>query len=107
MVKRISCDQYLQKWNDDTFSSSKDIQTEFKLENYLLIMPTKNARILCKFRTGNTKFPIETGRWFNIEREIRICQLCNTDDGDEFHFFKCTCLSTENKISIYPVTMQI
>ena len=59
-------------------------------------MSTKNARILCKFRTGNVKLPIETGRWFNIERDDRICHLCNSDVGDEFHYiFNCTCLSAE------------
>ena len=39
---------------------------------YLLKLSTKNARILCKFRTGNVKLPIETGRWFNIEIDDRI-----------------------------------
>ena len=24
--------------------------------------------------------------WCNIERENRICQLCNTGMGDEFHY---------------------
>ena len=52
---------------------------DFKLENYLLKLSTKNARILCKFRTGNVKLPIETGRWFNIERDNRMCHLCNSD----------------------------
>ena len=38
--------------------------------------------------------PIETGRWFNIERDDRICHLCNSDVGDEFHYiFSCTSLS--------------
>ena len=69
---------------------------DFKLENYLLKLSTKNARILCKFRTGNVKLPIETGRWFNIERDDRICHLCNSDVGDEFHYiFNCTSLSAE------------
>ena len=42
---------------------------DFKLENYLLKLSTTNARMLCKFRPGNVKLPIETGRWFNIERD--------------------------------------
>ena len=43
-------------------------------------------------RSGNTKLPIETGKWFNIPRENRICKLCNSKDiGDEFHYLlKCT-----------------
>ena len=73
-VKRILCDQYLQQWNSEKCNSSRGInyrmfKHDFKLENYLLKLSTINARILCKFRTGNVKLPIETGRWFIIERE--------------------------------------
>ena len=69
---------------------------DFKLENYLLKLSTKNARILCIFRTGNVKLSIQTGRWFNIERDDRICHLCNSDVGDEFHYiFNCISLSAE------------
>ena len=105
-VKRILCDQYLQKWNSEKFNLSKGInyrmfKHEFKLENYLLKQSTKNARILCKFRTGNVNLPIVTGRWFNIERDDRICHLCNSDVGDEFHYiFNCTSLSAERNESI-------
>ena len=98
-VKRILCDQYLQQWNSEKCNSSRGInyrmfKHDFKLENYLLKLSTKNARILCKFRTGNVKLPIETGRWFNIERDDRICHLCNSDI--EFHYiFNCISLSAE------------
>ena len=100
-VKRILCDQYLQQWNSEKCNSSSGInyqmfKHDFKLENYLLKLPTKNARILCTFRTGNVKRPIETDRWFNIERDDRICHLRNSDVGDEFHYiFNCTSLSAE------------
>ena len=68
----------------------------FKLKNYLLKVSTKNTRIVCKFRIENVKLPIETGRWFNIERDDRIYYLCNSDVGDEFHYiFNCTFLSAE------------
>ena len=78
---------------------------DFKLENYLLKLSTKNARILCKFRTGNVKLPIETGRWFNIERDDRICHLCNSDVGDEFHYiFNCTSLSDERRKEMFYLT---
>ena len=39
---------------------------------------------------------LETGRWFNIERDDRICHLCNSHVGDEFHYiFNFTSLSAE------------
>ena len=55
-------------------------------------LPANLSKKYCTFRTGNTKLPIETGRWFNIPRENRICKLCNSKDiGDEFHYLqKCT-----------------
>ena len=89
------------QWNSEKCKMSRGInywmfKHDFKLENYLLKLSTKNARILCKFRTGNVKMPIETGWWFNIERDDRICHLCNSDVGDEFHYiFNCTSLSAE------------
>ena len=53
-VKRILCDQYLQKWNSEKCNSSRGInyrmfKHDLKLENYLLKLSTKIARILCKF----------------------------------------------------------
>ena len=30
----------------------------------------------CRFRTGNHRLPIETGRWHRIERQNRHCNLC-------------------------------
>ena len=36
-------------------------------------------------------FPIEQGRYENIERQNRTCKLCNQDIGDEEHYFmSCT-----------------
>jgi hypothetical protein len=44
---------------------------ECKYEEYLNILEIKYAILLCRFRTTNNKFPIETGRWQNIPRENR------------------------------------
>jgi hypothetical protein len=43
--------------------------------NYFNILENKDIFTFCKFRTTNTKLPIETGRWNNIARENRKCQL--------------------------------
>ena len=41
----------------------------------------------CKFRTLNHKLPIEYGRWHNITRNMRFCNLCNQNEiGDECHY---------------------
>ena len=90
----------------NTYNTYRMFKNDFKLEYYLLKLSTKNARILCKFRTGNVKLPIETGRWFNIGRDDIICHLCNSDVGDEFHYiFNCTSLSAER--NDYIVIIQI
>jgi hypothetical protein len=52
---------------------------------------------MCKFRCGNRKLPIVTGRYQNIERTARICNMCTQQKlGDEFHYlFECPALVTE------------
>jgi hypothetical protein len=35
----------------------------FEFENYFNILENKDIFLFCKFRTTNTKLPIETGRW--------------------------------------------
>ena len=67
----------------------------------LLKLSTKNARILCKFRNGNVKLPIETGRWINIERDDILCHLCNSDVGDEFLTFSIVHLYLLKDMSTY------
>ena len=46
-------------------------------ENYLSNLISKSRVILCKFRLSNHKLPIERGRFSNIQRERRFCNLCN------------------------------
>ena len=56
----------------------------------LLKLNDIQSKWLCKFRTNNIKLPVETGRWENIPRNDRICRLCFTGIGDEFHYlFLC------------------
>ena len=48
-----------------------------------------------KLRTTNHKLPIETGRWENIPKVNRTCNICNSAAiADEFHFlFRCESLT--------------
>ena len=89
-------DQFTQSWRSNVFTSPKGInyrmfKEDLKLENYLLKLPVKKYKLLCRFRCFNFKLPIETGRWDHIPRSERKCNLCDSDDiGDEFHYlFKC------------------
>jgi hypothetical protein len=98
IVKRTLCDQFLQKWSGQLTISSKGLnyrlfKTDLKLEPYLTTLP-KNLRLdLFRFRTGNHKLPVETGRWRNslVPYHDRKCTLCSLNEiADEFHYLlKC------------------
>ena len=90
-------DQYIQCWNSIVDSSSKCInyrifKHNFELEKYFNLLPSHLSNILCKFRCCNHKMPIETGRYYGVDRDRRYCQLCNIFlIGDEFHYlFTCS-----------------
>jgi hypothetical protein len=52
-----------------------------------------------RFRTTNHYLPFETGRWRNIDRENRYCNLCNCQKlGDEYHYvLECSSLNDKRK----------
>ena len=48
----------------------------------------KDLFLLCRFHTSNHRLPIEIGRCQNINRENRVCNLCQGRElGDEYHYF--------------------
>ena len=75
-----------------------------QFEAYLRILPRKAYAPLIKFRTGNHRLPIETGRWEGIPYTERKCNLCESNDiGDEFHFLLiCPTFATERKSLLKP-----
>ena len=84
-------DQYLQSWKQNLFDSNKCkfyriIKKDFKLENYLLLLPYNKRKILTRFRTSIHKLTIEKGRHLGIDVSKRKCPLCESDSiGDEGH----------------------
>jgi hypothetical protein len=79
------------------FNSSKCLyyrtyKTEFGFEKYLVTVPYDLANVLCKFRCGSHRLPIECGRFFGIDRDECLCDLCDHSElGDEFHYlYNCT-----------------
>ena len=95
LLQRIK-DQFIQSWLSDIWNSTsctnyRIFKSTHTFENYLTQLPLKDAISLCKFRTGSNKIPIVSGKFNGIDREDRICSLCNSDLGDEFHYiFICT-----------------
>ena len=99
-------DQFIQEWSAQVSTSEKAVnyriyKSEFKFEEYLKILPVGYSKALCKFRTCNHRLPIERGRYRNIARYERYCELCDDNIvGDEYHFI-LECKSLENLRSQY------
>ena len=85
-------DQFIQTWQNQVQNSAKcstlykHVKHVFGVEEYLIRLPDNLRISLCKLRTSNHKLPIETGRYMNINKQDRICTMCNNNDiGDEYH----------------------
>jgi hypothetical protein len=97
-------DQFIQEWFADVWDSSscynyRIFKTSFALEDYLIKLFRNFAIDLCRFRTGCTKIPFVLGKFNNIDKEDRICHLCNTDIGDEYHYlFVCNSFIKERSV---------
>ena len=105
-VLQKSQDQYKQLWSASVYESSKYVnyrifKTKHKFENYLLNLPFKLRKIFINYSRYNNKLPTETGRWLNIDRNLRKCTLCNTNTVvDEFHYV-CECCAFDFDREIY------
>ena len=72
----------------------------FEYESYLDILTYKNRITFCKFRTGNHRLAIETGRLNGIDHGNRLCNICkDAEICDEFHYIlQCKSLAYERKL---------
>ena len=59
---------------------------------------------IIKYRTGNHRLPVETGRWDDIPLNERKCKICTKDDiGDEYHYlFTCDSFTSDRKLYLKP-----
>ena len=102
-INQCLWDQLKRNWNDDRQTCSKTsnhriLKDSFGFEDYFNILDEKYLFAFCKFRTVNHRPPIECGRWQNLERENRKCNLCNSHIGDEFHYIlRCSFFENERK----------
>ena len=91
-IKQNLSDQNEQFLSSEMHNSSKAtcyklFKDNINFEDYLDNLNDKDRILLCKYRTTNHRLIIETGRWRGINREDRICNLCNHGlIGDEFHY---------------------
>lgn len=106
-VKQNLRDQFIQNWNEIVQNSPKTLnyrlyKDDVKLEDYFKLLDDKMIIDLCKFRTVNHRLPIE-GRWLNIARNSRTCNLCRQDDiGDEYHYILVCPFFVESRKKFIP-----
>ena len=51
------------------------------------LLPYDLTSALCHLRTLNHKLPVEHGRFWGVDRDDRICELCFSNMlGDEYHY---------------------
>ncbi|XP_060582312.1 uncharacterized protein LOC132738738 [Ruditapes philippinarum] len=95
-------DIYISEWRAKVNGSPsliffREIKEEFELSKYLLIIENKKHRqYLSKLRMSSHWLNIEYGRHRNIERQNRLCELCQQCTiEDEYHFvMECSFYNT-------------
>ena len=92
-IRQRIIDVYQQSWyaeinNSNRLQSYSIFKHNFELEKYLTSNIEQKYKVaLTRFRTSSHSLQIETGRYENLPREQRICQMCNMKKiEDEFHF---------------------
>ena len=59
------------------------IRMEFRMERRVLELPD---HAIITFRTCNHKLAVDVGRYQNVDRNLRNCDLCNLYIlGDDYH----------------------
>ena len=104
-IKQKYIDLFLNDWYSKVNSdvNYKIFKHTFEFENYLVILPKKFLYYLISFRTRNHRLAIETGRWSRTNRNVRKCNLCKEDIGDEYHFLlTCKKLKGVRKVYLKP-----
>jgi len=89
-------DQFKQDWHYTVFSSSKCTnyrmyKLDHKFKFHLIVLDPVHYRQIVNYRLCNNYLPLETLRWYNVDRNDRTCPLCNSlDVGDELLVYLLT-----------------
>ena len=101
-------DQFHQEVNDKFHNSNRTlfyraIKEKFGYKEIFDEIDPPLLYYLLKFKAGNHKLPVETGRWDQTPYYERCCSYCTTDVGDEFHYvFLCPLFLQYRKKYIHP-----
>lgn len=86
-------DQYIGIWRQSINATTslymyKELKPTFEISAYILSMKNRSLiKLLARIRLSSHNLNIESGRHRNINRQNRLCILCNTNDiEDEYHF---------------------
>ena len=98
LFKQRVIDEYLQEWNRDINDNRvlivyKAIKTTFSFEPYLETIVSRNLRTAnTQIRICAHNLRIQTGRYDRLERNLRLCQICDSNEiENEYHFLlKCS-----------------
>ena len=82
----------------------KYLKTISILKKYLINVSKFYHFKIIKYRTGNHRLPVETGRWDDIPLNEQKCKICTTDDiGGEYHYlFTCDFFKSDRKLYLKP-----
>ena len=66
------------------------VKKNMKMEEYLINENSfKNRQLVTKFRLSDHNLNIEMGRYSNIPRENRLCNICQVLEDENHFFFHC------------------
>ena len=95
-IKNDLCEKFTITWKDQIqqyrkLQVFKLVKPSIQFEKYLSqVKIVKHHQAMTRFRISAHRLPIETGRYVNIEHNLRLCPICNLHEvGDEYHYFLC------------------
>ena len=67
----------------------KLVKPGIEFKSYLSqVKIVKHRTAVTRFRISPYKLPIETGRYANIDHDLRLCSICNSNEiGDGYFYF--------------------
>ena len=102
-------DVFIQKWYQSINNNAKlecyvNIKHDFVYESYLDVLDIRKFRFsYVNFRTSCHNLEIERGRYTNIQRNERVCKLCDQNViEDEYHLLCCCTFYTELRCIYLP-----
>ena len=96
-IQRRIRDQYIQSWNESLTAYPKlqfysKFKKKYEFESYLVnIKNEKLLHLLIRFRISAHKLSIEQGRYQGVNRNERICRMCNDNFIENEYHFLLTC----------------